>query len=101
MNGTCVAHSDGKMLGPVVAMTFQNLTVSACEDLQWQLHCDNIQFHCTISYTVTDLERKQDGNHNGYISAGLPGWGTALIGIGIGIGILGALIAIWFHHRNR
>lgn len=43
MNGTCVAHSDGKMLGPVVAMTFQNLTVSACEDLQWQLHCDNIQ----------------------------------------------------------
>lgn len=39
--------------------------------------------------------------HVGYISVGLPGWGTALIGIGIGIGILGALIAIWFHHRNR
>ncbi|XP_026084907.1 uncharacterized protein LOC113060220 [Carassius auratus] len=101
VNGTCVAHSDGKKLRPVVAMTSQNVTVSACEDLQWQLHCDDIQFHCTINYTVTGLERTQDGNHNDYISAGLPGWGTALIGTVIGIGMVVGLIAVWFHHRNK
>ncbi|KAK9960813.1 hypothetical protein ABG768_008648, partial [Culter alburnus] len=41
-NGTCIAHSDGK-LEFVVAVTLENLTVSACEDLQWELRCDSIQ----------------------------------------------------------
>ncbi|XP_048007737.1 uncharacterized protein LOC125242810 isoform X2 [Megalobrama amblycephala] len=93
LNGTCIAHSDGngKNLEFVVAVTLENLTVSACEDLQWELRCDSIQFHCTVNYTVIEPEEKQDDNNK----AGLPDWGTALIVIGIMI--VGALIAAWLY----
>ncbi|XDV40147.1 hypothetical protein PO909_009282 [Leuciscus waleckii] len=53
-NGTFIVDStniDGKKLGSVVAVTPQNLTLSTCASLQWQIHCDNIQFHCIINYT--------------------------------------------------
>ncbi|RXN38136.1 hypothetical protein ROHU_001404 [Labeo rohita] len=99
-NGTCIAHSDGKKLGSVVAMTLNNLIVATCEDLQWKLDCDNMQLHCTVNYTVKDPEKTQDGNHN----AGFPGWGIALIVTGIVLVIAGALIAVWFcrqNHENR
>ncbi|XP_048007738.1 uncharacterized protein LOC125242810 isoform X3 [Megalobrama amblycephala] len=70
LNGTCIAHSDGngKNLEFVVAVTLENLTVSACEDLQWELRCDSIQFHCTVNYTVIEPEEKQDDNNKGQVT---------------------------------
>ncbi|RXN39113.1 hypothetical protein ROHU_000493 [Labeo rohita] len=95
-NGTCIAHSGGKILDSVVAMTPNNLIVSICEDLRWQLDCDSIpKLHCIVDYKVIDPEKKQNYN------AGLPGWGIALLVTGIVVVIVGALIAVCFYSRNH
>ncbi|KAL1259378.1 hypothetical protein QQF64_009955 [Cirrhinus molitorella] len=96
-NGTCIAHSGGKKLASVVTMTLKNLTVTTCEDLQWQLHCDDIPLHCTVDYKVIEHERIQDGNHN----AGVSGWVIASIVIGIVVAIAGSLMAVWCYCRNH
>ncbi|RXN28175.1 hypothetical protein ROHU_019501 [Labeo rohita] len=61
MNGTFLVDSalDGSKnkLKIVVDVTPENLTISTCENLQWQLHC--VEYNCIINYTVTDLNTNQ------------------------------------------
>ncbi|XP_048007732.1 uncharacterized protein LOC125242808 isoform X2 [Megalobrama amblycephala] len=100
-NGTFIVDSTpnagGKWSEIVVDVSPQNLTVSVCENLQWQLNCGTCMY--TINFTVTylkhspphDPKEEQDGNHN---DNGLPPLGI-LLGI-IGAGAFIALFSILF-----
>ncbi|KAL1259268.1 hypothetical protein QQF64_009845, partial [Cirrhinus molitorella] len=95
-NGTFIVdptlNASGRRLPIVVDVTPQNLTISVCVNLKWQL--DDCECSCAINYTVTDSkhsvahdphsrnnasEDEHDGNHDG--NAGLPAWVIALITI--------------------
>ncbi|RXN28180.1 hypothetical protein ROHU_019506 [Labeo rohita] len=79
-NGTFIVDSTPNADGPrpsiVVDVTPQKLTLTVCENLQWQ----SDECHCVINYTVTDLKHSaahdpqarnntsgydQDSNHDG------------------------------------
>ncbi|KAL1259382.1 hypothetical protein QQF64_009959 [Cirrhinus molitorella] len=95
------ATQPGENLGFVVAVTPENLTVSTCANLQWQLKCDNIQFECIINYKVKHQATRESlpGNYTsseGKEDASSPDWLIPVI-VGIGIGaIFITPVTIWF-----
>ncbi|XP_052000691.1 uncharacterized protein LOC127656409 isoform X2 [Xyrauchen texanus] len=117
-NGTFIVDStldgNGKKFGFVMDVTPQNLTVSGCVNLQWQVNCEHNQYFCAINYTVLEMEHQathdplptnvppQDKveTHNG-----VPPWGIALIVICIIMGIFGLTVCsirYWRQNpRNR
>ncbi|XP_051574751.1 uncharacterized protein LOC127452911 [Myxocyprinus asiaticus] len=101
-NGTFIVdstvHGSGEKLGCVVHMTPQNLTVSTCMNLQWQIHCEQIQYNCTVNYIV--LQQETSVNVPPEDKQGSPHWGIALIVLGLVI--VGLIVggSIWFWCQN-
>ncbi|KAI2655303.1 Ribosome maturation factor RimM [Labeo rohita] len=52
LNGTFIVDAtyQAENLGFVVSVTTENLTVSTCINIQWQLECDDIQVEATNMY---------------------------------------------------
>lgn len=103
LNETFIVDSTqpGENLGFVVAVTSENLTVSTCINLQWQLHCENIKLHCTVNYRVKHKVPHETLPGN-YTSSGdkgdasSPGWLIAVIVGSVIVSVLIIPATIWF-----
>ncbi|RXN39116.1 hypothetical protein ROHU_000496 [Labeo rohita] len=96
LNGTFIVDAtyQAENLGFVVSVTTENLTVSTCINIQWQLECDDIQFQCFINYTVKHQVTHEplpgnDTSSGGKEDANTPEW---LIAVIVGIGIASVFI---------
>ncbi|RXN36620.1 hypothetical protein ROHU_002809 [Labeo rohita] len=112
-NRTFIVDSTTNANGPrpsiVVDVTPQKLTLTVCENLQWQSE----ECHCVINYTVTDLKHsaardpqainntsdyEQDGNTNGN---DLPAGVIALIAIVVAGVFAILIIGIWAKYFRK
>ncbi|XP_073667822.1 uncharacterized protein [Paramisgurnus dabryanus] len=94
-NGKFIKDSTG-------GMTAKNLTLSICEDVEWQIVCPTKPlFNCTVMFAVpknsTALEPQKNGNgQEDKKDERLPVLKIVFIGIGIGIAIVvGVGFIIW------
>ncbi|XP_051576804.1 uncharacterized protein LOC127453971 isoform X2 [Myxocyprinus asiaticus] len=98
-NGTFIVDStpdgNGKKFEFVMDVTPQNLTVSACMNLQWQIHCEHIQYICAINYTV--LELKHQATHDS-LPTNVPPWDEVEThncpSLGIGLTVICIILGI-------
>ncbi|XP_073781614.1 uncharacterized protein isoform X2 [Danio rerio] len=103
LNGTFIVDSTipGENLGFVVRVNPENLTVTTCVNLKWQLDCDNIKFYRIVNYTEVRLEvtlittqTTLPENNTSPGDKDRASFAGSIIAVLVGIGIVGLILAV-------